>query len=189
MTETQYKVVQAIGTPVRLPGRLPFVANALYPQNKRAAAVDLDNDPDNSTGNGGWGARIRRYHGEGQRNQLRHMPGYSLNWNGPLLIAKIRQAQPAAIADVTTAAAEAAAANTPVDTGRAQRSVQALPATRHGNRTGARWGSFGVPYYIFLELRGNMLRNAADATLSEIGRRTRFNHLQAGGTIGPPGAV
>ena len=101
-------------------------------------------------------------------------PGYSLNWNGPLLIAKMRQAQPAAIADVTTAAAEAAAANTPVDTGRAQRSVQALPATRHGNRTGARWGSFGVPYYIFLELRGNMLRNAADATLSEIGRRTRL---------------
>ena len=115
-------------------------------------------------------------------------PGYNLNWNGPLLIAKMRQAQPAAIADVTTAAAEAAAANTPVDTGRAQRSVQALPATRQGNRTGARWGSFAVPYYIFLELRGNMLRNAADAHYPKLAAALA-NHLKAGGSIGPPGAV
>ena len=115
-------------------------------------------------------------------------PGYNLNWNGPLIIAKIRQAKPAAIAEITTAAAETAAANTPVDTGRAQRSVQALPATRQGNRTGAHWGSFAVPYYIFLELRGNMLRNAADEHYPKLAAALA-NHLQAGGTIGPPGAV
>ena len=114
--------------------------------------------------------------------------GYTLNWNGDQIIARIRNAQPAAIADVTTAAAEAAAANTPVDTGRAQRSVQALPATRQGNRTGAHWGSFAVPYYIFLELRGNMLRNAGDAHYPKLAAALA-SHLRAGGTIGPPGAV
>ena len=29
--------------------------------------------------------------------------GYSLNWNGPLIIARLRQAQPAAVDDITTA--------------------------------------------------------------------------------------
>ena len=115
-------------------------------------------------------------------------PGFSLNWKGPLIIEKIRQAQPAAIAAITSAAAGTAAANTPVDTGRAQRSVQALPATRHGTRTGARWGSFAVPYYIFLELRANMLRNAADEHYPNLAAALA-SHLQAGGTIGPPGAV
>ena len=114
--------------------------------------------------------------------------GYTLNWTGSQLLNKIRQAQPAAVNDITTAAAETAAANTPVDTGRAQRSVQALPAARQGTRTGARWGSFAVPYYIFLELRGNMLRNAADEHYPKLAAALA-SHLQAGGTIGPPGAV
>ena len=114
--------------------------------------------------------------------------GYDINWRAPLIIAKIRHAQPAAVDDITTAAAASAAANTPVDTGRAQRSVQALPATSQGSRSGARWGSFAVPYYIFLELRGNMLRNAADTHYPKLAAALA-NHLQAGGTIGPPGAV
>ena len=114
--------------------------------------------------------------------------GYSLNWNAPRIVAKIRQAAPAAIAEITTAAASTAAENTPVDTGRAQRSVKAQPAKRLSNRTGARWGSRAVPYYIFLELRANMLRNAADEHYPNLAAALA-SHLQAGGTIGPPGAV
>ena len=110
--------------------------------------------------------------------------GFTLQWNGDAILAKTRTAQAAAVAEVTTLAAAAAAADTPVDTGRAQRSVQALPAQPQGNRTGATWGSFGVPYYIFLELRGNMLRNAADQHYPHLATALR-NHLQAGGSIGP----
>ena len=105
--------------------------------------------------------------------------GFALQWNGDAILAKHRQAQAAAVAEVTTLAAADAAANTPVDTGRAQRSVQAQPAQALENRTGASWGSFGVPYYIFLELRGNMLRNAADRFYPQLASAL-INHLQAG---------
>ena len=106
--------------------------------------------------------------------------GFTLQWNGDAILARHRQAQKAAVEEVTTLAAAAAAADTPVDTGRAQRSVQALPAqSLRANRTGATWGSFGVPYYIFLELRGNMLRNAADRYYPQLARALR-NQLQAG---------
>ena len=103
--------------------------------------------------------------------------GFTLQWNGDAILARHRQAQKAAVEEVTTLAAADAAADTPVDTGRAQRSVQAQPAQSQGNRTGASWGSFGVPYYIFLELRGNMLRNAADQHYPQLARALR-NQLQ-----------
>lgn len=88
--------------------------------------------------------------------------GFTLDWNGGALLAASRQAQKTGIEKIAKQCAAAAAADTPVRTGRAQRSLRAAPAQTHGNRTGAAWGSFGVPYYIFLELRANMLRNAAD---------------------------
>ena len=106
--------------------------------------------------------------------------GFTLQWNGAAILAKTRTAQAAAVAEVTTLAAAAAAADTPVDTGRAQRSVQAQPAQSQDNRTGASWGSFGVPYYIFLELRGNMLRNAADQHYPQLATALK-NQLQGVG--------
>ena len=88
--------------------------------------------------------------------------GYTLNWKGPTVLNKTRKAQIGGVNEIATLSATGAAKNTPVRTGTAQGSVRAEQARAQGKRVSALWGSFDVDYYIWLELRGNMLRNAAD---------------------------
>ena len=89
--------------------------------------------------------------------------GFRLKWNGDEIISKFQKAQVAGIAEVATLAVGDAAADTPVKTGLAQGSVRAETPKVEDTRVSTVWGSFDVEYYIWLELRGNMLRNAADA--------------------------
>ena len=44
-------------------------------------------------------------------------------------------------------------------------SVAVREVESDGGGMSVEWGSFGVPYFIYLELKGNMLRNAADKFL------------------------
>lgn len=85
-----------------------------------------------------------------------------LDWKGDDIAAKVREAQIGGVNEVAVLCAADAAQNTPVRTGLAQGSVKAEPARAEGKRVFTLWGSFDVNYYIWLELRLNMLRNAAD---------------------------
>lgn len=88
--------------------------------------------------------------------------GYTLNWRGNQVLNNVRKAQIGGVNEIATLSATDAAIDTPVRTGTAQGSVKAEPARAQGNRVFTLWGSFNVVYYIWLELRKNMLRNAAD---------------------------
>ena len=113
--------------------------------------------------------------------------GYTLKWNGDEIISKYQQAQVAAIAEVATQSAVNAAINTPVVTGLAQGSVKADIPQVAGNRVFTLWGSFDVNYYIWLELRLNMLRNAADEFYPGLAAAIRKHAKQARGRT--PGAI
>ena len=88
--------------------------------------------------------------------------GYTLNWKGATVLNKVRKAQIGGVNEIASLSATGAAKDTPVLTGTAQGSVRAEPARAQGSRVFTIWGSFDVNYYIWLELRGNMLRNNAD---------------------------
>lgn len=95
--------------------------------------------------------------------------GYRLDWKGDDVLSKTQQAQVGGVNEVAAECAVDAAKNTPVRTGLAQGSVRANPAQVQGKRVSALWGSHDVNYYIWLELRGNMLRNAADQFYPKLG--------------------
>ena len=90
--------------------------------------------------------------------------GYTLDWKGPEVLNKVRKAQIGGVNEIATSAVSEAAKRPPhpFKTGLAQGSLRAQPAQVQGSRVFALWGSHDVDYYIWLELRGNMLRNAAD---------------------------
>ena len=90
--------------------------------------------------------------------------GYTLDWKGSSVLSKTRKAQVEGVNEIAVACvAEAAKVPPhPIKTGLAVGSLKAEPAKVQGSRVSALWGSFDVDYYIWLELRGNMLRNSAD---------------------------
>ena len=110
--------------------------------------------------------------------------GFGLQWNGDAIVNQYRQAQVDGVNEVAVQCAVNAAQNTPVLTGLAQGSVKALPAQVRGSAVGAIWGSFDVNYYIILELRKNMLRNAADEFYGQLPKAIRKHAKQARSSIG-----
>ena len=110
--------------------------------------------------------------------------GFDLEWNGDAIVNQYRQAQVDGINEIAVKCAVNAAQNTPVVTGLAQGSVKALPAQVRGETVFTIWGSFDVNYYIYLELRKNMLRNAADEFYSQLPAAIRKYAKQARSSIG-----
>lgn len=112
------------------------------------------------------------------------MASVDLQWNGDAIVDKYRQAQKLGVAEVAALCVVDAARNTPVRTGTAQGSVRAEPPKVEGNAVSTIWGSFDVNYYIWLELRGNMLRNAADRYYGRLAEAIskRAKQMRLGGT-------
>ena len=110
--------------------------------------------------------------------------GFDLEWNGDAIVNQYRQAQVDGVNEIAVQCAVNAAQNTPVVTGLAQGSVKALPAQVRGTEVFTIWGSFDVNYYIILELRGNMLRNAADENYPNLPKAIRKHAKQARSAIG-----
>lgn len=92
-------------------------------------------------------------------------------WEGNKLAAKVDRAAEAAVNKVNEQAAAKASEYSPVDTGRLRDSFRAVPAYKAGGRWVGLYGSFGVPYAIFVEggtryMKGHfMLRRSADEVL------------------------
>ena len=110
--------------------------------------------------------------------------GFDLEWNGDAIVNQYRQAQVDGVNEIAVQCAVNAAQNTPVVTGLAQGSVKALPAQVRGTEVFTIWGSFDVNYYIYLELRKNMLRNAADEFYGQLPKAIRKYAKQARSSIG-----
>ena len=105
--------------------------------------------------------------------------GSSLNWRGPEISAKLREACKVAIDETTAEAVEHAKSNHPWKnvTGTLEGSLQMRPAEVSGESVRGEWGSYDVLYAIFQELgtvhmAGNpYLRPAADATYGKLAGR------------------
>ena len=110
--------------------------------------------------------------------------GFDLEWNGDAIVNQYRQAQVDGVNEIAVKCAVNAAQNTPVVTGLAQGSVKALPAQVQGETVFTIWGSFDVNYYVYLELRKNMLRNAADEFYGQLPAAIRKYAKQARSSIG-----
>ena len=112
--------------------------------------------------------------------------GFDLEWNGDTIVNQYRQAQVDAINEIAVKCVQTAtpAPPHPFKTGLAQGSVKALPAQVKGSGVFTIWGSFDVNYYIHLELRGNMLRNAADEVYPQLPAAIRKHAKQARSSIG-----
>lgn len=90
-----------------------------------------------------------------------------LNWRGRQVQEKVSKAALAGLTDTVAASVQYAKANHngwQNRTGTAEGSIQSGTPHIFGNTAKITWGSFGVEYFIFLEMRYNTLRNAADAT-------------------------
>ena len=90
--------------------------------------------------------------------------GFTLDWQGSSVLSKTRKAQVEGVNEIAVACVQEAGKVPPhpFQYGIAVGSLKAEPAKVQGTRVSALWGSFDVDYYIWLELRGNMLRNSAD---------------------------
>ena len=69
-------------------------------------------------------------------------------------------------------------------TGLAEGSIKVLRrASAFGSKAGGSWGSFGCPYFIYLERRYGTLRGAADVVYPTLGRRvlSNFARMAVGG--------
>lgn len=107
-----------------------------------------------------------------------------IDWKGPQVEERVQRAIPLAMDDTTAAAAIFAKGNHPGwknRTGTAEGSIRAEPARREGGGWHAEFGSYGVDYFIWLEIgaRGrsgdNTLRRAADAEFPRLPDRLRFH--------------
>lgn len=102
-----------------------------------------------------------------------------LNWRGPEISAKLREAAKVAIDQTTAEAVEHAKSNHPWknETGTLEGSLQMRPAVVEGETVRGKWGSFTVVYAIYQELGTSKmparpyLRPAADATYGKLAGR------------------
>ncbi len=102
----------------------------------------------------------------------------SFRWNGDKVKRKARRAAKDAINETIAEAVRHAKQNHPGwknRTGTAEGSIRVIEfAHREGNRTVGLWGSIGVDYMIWLELKhGAALRSAGDATYPKLADHIR----------------
>lgn len=99
----------------------------------------------------------------------------SFTWNGKKVAAEVQRAAEKGINKTMAEAVITAKLNHPGwsnRTSKAEGSIQIIePAKPIGNEVGGKWGSKGVNYMIFLELKhGGALREAAGVTYPNLAR-------------------
>ncbi len=99
----------------------------------------------------------------------------TVQWFGDKVKRRVMNASLVGVDDTTAAAAIQAKGNHPGwrnRTGTAEGSIRNEPARREGERIRGRFGSWGVAYFIWLELKyGSTLRHAADLEFPRLARR------------------
>lgn len=102
-------------------------------------------------------------------------------WNDKQIKARLREAGRRGVNDTLTDAVLAGFQNAPVRTGRLRESIRSAPATVEATRIVGEFGSYGVPYAIFVEIGTRKMagqfyiRRAADATFPTLGERIGAN--------------
>lgn len=104
---------------------------------------------------------------------------FKLDWHGKDISDKARRAAIRGVNKTTVKAVNVAKPTTPYITGTYRRSLQARQAKARGNRVVGVWGSFDVNYALNVEMRHNVLRNAADIAYRELAKNIKEEFARA----------